>query len=79
MVKIDLVLSDIKMPIMDGIELLKSINACDQHMPLVWLMTGQSDLKEEAALALGAQGLLSKPFKLQVLLGKIKESLEKRV
>lgn len=75
--KVDLILSDIKMPVMDGIELLKSINACDHNVPLVWLMTGQSDLKEEAALALGAEGLLSKPFKLSFVLEKIKLSLEK--
>lgn len=75
--KIDLILSDIKMPVMDGIELLKSIHNGDQ-IPLVWLMTGQSDLNEEGALALGAEGLLNKPFKLQVVLEKIQKSLEKR-
>lgn len=77
--KIDLILSDIKMPVMDGIELLKSLNASDRNIPLVWLMTGQSDLKEDGALALGAEGLLNKPFKLQFVLEKIKQSLEKRL
>lgn len=77
--KIDLILSDIKMPVMDGIELLKSLNACDHDIPLVWLMTGQADLKEDGALALGAEGLLNKPFKLQLALEKITQSLEKRL
>lgn len=79
--KIDLIVSDIRMPIMDGIELLESIHGLDHNAhnaPLVWLMSGQSDLKEENALALGAQGLISKPFKFDIILEKIKQSLNER-
>jgi CheY-like chemotaxis protein len=76
--KIDLILSDIRMPIMDGIELTKLLSERSDLIPLVLLMTGQSDLKEEAAVALGAEGLLNKPFKLEAVLKKIQTLLEKR-
>lgn len=75
---IDLILSDVKMPVMDGIELLKSISDSKSNIPLVWLMTGQADLKEEGAIALGAEGLLTKPFKLLTILDKLTESLENK-
>jgi CheY-like chemotaxis protein len=76
--KIDLILSDIRMPVMDGIELLKSLNKSEHTVPLVWFMSGQSDLKEDGALALGAEGLLNKPLKLATVLDKITSSLENR-
>lgn len=77
MEKIDLILSDIKMPVMDGLELLKIINGYENNTPLVWLMSGQCDLNEKSALDLGAEGLLNKPFKLQFVLEKITQSLKK--
>lgn len=78
--KIDLILSDIKMPVMDGIELLKSIHTGEHDtVPLVLLMSGQSDLDLAGALALGAQGLLKKPFKFQTLLEQVEDSLEKNL
>jgi len=74
---IDLILSDIKMPVMDGVELLKSIND-SRHVPLVWLMSGESNMKEAGAIELGAQGLLSKPFTLLTVLDKVTASLESK-
>jgi CheY-like chemotaxis protein len=76
--KIDLILSDIKMPVMDGMDLLKSIGDSDHKIPFVWLMSGESELTEEAAIALGAQGLLNKPFKLMDVLKAVSISLEQR-
>lgn len=75
---IDVVLSDIRMPVMDGVELLKSIKAKDKVKPIVWLMSGQSEINEESALKLGAEGLLGKPFRLQAVLDKFSESLAKK-
>jgi two-component system phosphate regulon response regulator OmpR len=76
--KVDIILSDIRMPIMDGIELTKSLAERDDLPPLVWLMTGQSELREDSALAIGAEGLLNKPFKLKTVLERIQTSLENR-
>jgi DNA-binding response OmpR family regulator len=74
--RIDLVLSDVQMPVMDGIELLKRVRVKNPKVPIVLLATGQSQLTEESALALGAAGLIHKPFNLKVLGDKISELLK---
>jgi two-component system, OmpR family, response regulator len=68
---IDLVISDIQMPIMDGKELLKKIRAKNSKVPIVLLATGQSLLTEKEALSLGAAGLITKPIGTRDLLDKV--------
>lgn len=60
---IEAVVSDIKMPNLDGLGLLKAIRANTGSLPFI-LMTGFGDLIEaQAAHALGATEFLAKPFK----------------
>ncbi len=62
--KVDLILSDINMPNMDGIEFLrqKSANAALQGIPVVMITTeAGSDILAEA-MSLGARGSIKKPF-----------------
>lgn len=62
------ILSDVRMPGGDGVELLKRIREVhSQTPPHVFLLTGFSDLKPEQAAELGGQGLVSKPFSLKLL------------
>ncbi|HLD99825.1 MAG TPA: HD domain-containing phosphohydrolase [Bdellovibrionota bacterium] len=57
----DLVISDVRMPIMDGVALLRSIKA-KKSTPFV-LMTGFAEILEtHTAAELGADGFLAKPF-----------------
>lgn len=72
---IDLVLSDVQMPVMDGIELLKKIRANNSTIPFVLLVTGQCELTEESALASGASGLIRKPFKMNEVIEQINQLL----
>lgn len=74
--RIDFVLSDVQMPVMDGIELLKKIRIKNPDIPIVLLATGQSQLTEESALGLGASGLIQKPFKLNEITERISQLLE---
>jgi CheY-like chemotaxis protein len=62
--KVDAVISDIRMPGGDGIELLKNIKGLNYVFPVVMLITGFSDLTKEEAYHLGAEAILSKPFDL---------------
>lgn len=73
--KIHLVLSDVQMPIMDGVELLKQADAKNCELPIFLLATGHSDLTEESALSLGAVGLIHKPFNIQTLVEKTQKIL----
>ncbi len=60
--QIDLVISDIKMPGMNGIELLKAVKDKDHDMPVV-IMTGYASLETAMeAVRLGAYDYIRKPF-----------------
>ena len=72
--KISLVISDLQMPVMDGAALLKNIHDRHIDVPFVFI-TGQSHFTEAKAAALGAKGLIYKPYTLQGLTEKIKNVL----
>jgi response regulator RpfG family c-di-GMP phosphodiesterase len=73
--KIDLVLSDIKMPGMSGVELLKWIRDYNRILPVL-LTTGFPTLDSAIeALKLGAFDYLTKPFHLEEIGEKIKRAL----
>jgi two-component system chemotaxis response regulator CheY len=61
---VDVILSDIHMPEMDGFELLKEIHKHDvfQHIPVIMISTEGSLERVNEAYALGAKGFIKKPF-----------------
>lgn len=78
--KIDLIVSDIMMPEMDGVELCKSLknNIEYSHIPII-LLTAKTDVKDRAdAYESGADAFISKPFNLNVLHARIKNLLRSR-
>ena len=75
---VDVVLSDIQMPNMSGIELLLQLRRLDPHLPII-LMTGYANVVSAAeALALGAADYLSKPFNASTLIGSLERAFETR-
>ena len=74
---IDVVVSDIRMPTVGGVELLKQIKQHNPHKPIVIFVTGFSDITEKQALEAGASAIFTKPFNKKTLLEKIKAELEK--
>lgn len=59
---VDLILSDINMPNMDGLEFVKAVRANGYTMPIVMITTeGGEDVIAEA-VASGAKGSIKKPF-----------------
>jgi DNA-binding response OmpR family regulator len=74
----DLLLSDIKMPVMDGIALALSVGA---HYPdvTIMLMTGFADQRERAhGLDALIYDVIPKPFSLAQLTGKVDDALAGR-
>ena len=61
----DLVLMDIKMPIMDGLEATRLIRAAMPDMPIVALTANAFDSDRQAAFDAGCNGFLSKPVNAQ--------------
>lgn len=74
---IHFVLSDVQMPIMDGVELLKKIRITKPVIPIILLATGQSELTKDEAVKFGASGLIHKPFKLLFLHQEIEKLINK--
>lgn len=76
----DVIVSDIMMPEMDGIELCKAIknNMCTSHIPVI-LLTAKNALydKEEGYMA-GADSYITKPFSASLLKTRIGNILETR-
>jgi len=73
----DLVLSDINMPVMSGIELLRKLRALPQYRftPVVLVTTeSQSEKKQEGKTA-GATGWIVKPFEPEQLLAVVTKVL----
>lgn len=60
----DLVLSDINMPMMDGLEFLHCLHAAgtSSKVPVLMITTEGSEAKVREAITLGAKGFIRKPF-----------------
>ncbi|WP_029284670.1 hybrid sensor histidine kinase/response regulator transcription factor [Pedobacter sp. R20-19] len=78
--QVDLVISDVMMPVMDGIELCKIIkNDIDySHLPVVLLTAKTNTEAEIQGLESGADAYISKPFKWKQLSLMIKNLLERQ-
>jgi len=76
---IDVILSDINMPEMGGMELLKKISedAELKKIPLIFITTEASDARQEEARKLGAAGYVKKPFQPEIIKAILYEVLEK--
>ncbi len=73
--KIDLIISDVHMPGMDGITLLKKINETGAPRPRVIFITGFADLALREAHDMGVEAILEKPIKREELLRAAQRSL----
>lgn len=74
----DLVLSDLRMPGMDGIALLKELRAKHPDTAVV-LITAVADVEVAmSCLALGAMDYLTKPFHLEEVRARVSQAMERR-
>lgn len=75
---VDLVLMDIKMPVMDGFAATKLIREFKSDLPII-AQTAYSDERDRhKAIASGCSDYISKPFKRTVIVSKIMEHLEQK-
>jgi len=75
--KPDVIVTDVNMPEMDGIELVREIRKLSafKHVPVLVLTTDNTDEKKEIGRAAGATGWLVKPFDSELILKVIRKVL----
>ena len=73
----DLGVFDIKMPQMDGMELLRRLREFSP-MPVIFLTSKDDELDEALGLAMGADDYISKPFSQRLLLARIRANLRRQ-
>ena len=74
--KVDLAILDIKMPRMDGIELLQKLRKQSQ-LPVIFLTSKDDELDEALGLGMGADDYITKPFSQRLLLARVRAVLRR--
>jgi two-component system chemotaxis response regulator CheY len=76
--KFDIILTDINMPIMDGLKLVKRVRSDPTHkdVPIVIVTTEGSEEDKERALQLGANAYITKPIQAPQVIAKVRALLK---
>ena len=72
----DLVVTDLKMPLVDGIDLIGIVNNIDATMPIIVITAYGTIETAEEAIQKGAYDFITKPFRKETILITIKRALE---
>lgn len=74
----DLILLDVKMPKMDGIDVMEQLSKDDQFkkIPVIFLSADGQEETQDKVQALGAADFIKKPFEPGDLLARIKKALD---
>lgn len=75
--RFDIVITDINMPIMDGLKLVKRIrsDAIHKDVPIMIITTEGAEEDRQRALLLGANSYITKPIQAPQVISKVKELL----
>ena len=76
--RFDIILTDINMPIMDGLKLVKRVrtDAVHKDVPIVVITTESAEEDRQRALSLGANAYITKPIQAPQVIAKVKELLK---
>ncbi|WP_426753218.1 response regulator [Myxococcus sp. Y35] len=76
--RFDLVLTDINMPLMDGLKLISHIRQASEHrsVPIIVVTTEGAAADRERAMKLGASAYLVKPVQAKVVLDTVRNLLK---
>jgi DNA-binding response OmpR family regulator len=73
----DLVILDIGLPGIDGLEVCRHARELRPHMPIIMLTARDGELETIAGLDAGADDYVTKPFRLSVLLARVRAMLRR--
>jgi CheY-like chemotaxis protein len=75
---VDVVVSDVRMPVMDGIALLKNVKARQNYKSSVMFISGFTDIQPRDAYDLGVEAVMSKPVERKELIAVVSRVLAER-
>ncbi len=73
----DLAVFDIKMPKMDGMELLRKVRAQQYHFPIIMLTSKSDETDQLDGFECGADDYITKPFSQKLLIARIKTLIKR--
>lgn len=74
----DVILTDMRMPVSTGYQLLEELKNLEDYKPVIVCMSAYSDLSAEEANDLGGTALFNKPFAIDDIVGATKKFLEEK-
>lgn len=77
-VSVDMIVTDLNMPVLDGMGLAKEVRAGNdsRDIPIIMVSSDVGKLKRDEAKCVGITCWLTKPFKIDTLLNTVREVLE---
>jgi DNA-binding NtrC family response regulator len=72
----DLVITDLKMPLVDGLDLIEIVKRVDAKLPIIIITAYGTTETAEEAVQKGAYDFITKPFRKETILITIKRALE---
>ncbi len=76
--QVDLLISDVRMPRLDGVSLIRSIAERNLRLPAVIFVSGFGDVNRREMYALGVEAFLNKPFRREELLDAMRAAVSDR-
>jgi two-component system chemotaxis response regulator CheY len=75
--QLDIILTDINMPIMDGLKLVRRVRSDEalKNIPIIIITTEGAEEDRQRALTLGANAYITKPIQAPQVIAKVKELL----
>ena len=74
----DLLITDLKMPLMDGMDLIETVKKIDAALPIIMVTAYGTIETAEEAIQKGAYDYITKPFRQEAILITLKRALEWR-
>ena len=75
---IDLLITDLRMPVMDGVTLVRRLMETGASLPSIVFISGFGDVDRKEMYALGVEAFIAKPFDREELLGVLERALAER-
>ena len=73
----DMLLLDVMLPEVDGLEICRTVRSVNRHIPIMMLTAKVSEMDRVLGLELGADDYITKPFSMMELLARVKAMLRR--